>query len=139
MRNLISVFLGVALVAGAAPAIADSPAISRGEAKLAKTLEGRQAGKPVNCLNTYDILSSQIVDRTAIVYRAPGNKIYVNRPEIGRESLRSDDVMVTKLYGARLCSIDTVDLYDSSSRMPRGVVGLGKFVPYVKVADAEPR
>ncbi len=137
MRVLLPIFVGATLLAGTVPAIADAPALSRGETKLAETLAGRQAGEPVNCLNTYDIQSSQIIDRTAIVYRAPGNKIYVNRPEIGRESLRSTDVLVTKLYGSRLCSIDMVHLYDSSSRMPRGVVGLGKFVPYVKPAKAD--
>jgi hypothetical protein len=50
------------------------------EAKLAKLLEGRTAGAPVDCINQRLIASSQIIDKTAIVYRMPGGALYVNRP-----------------------------------------------------------
>jgi hypothetical protein len=56
----------------------------------------------------------------------------VNRPRGGRESLDGWDTLVTKLHSSQLCSIDVVDLYDSSSRMQTGFVFLGEFVPYRK-------
>ena len=41
-----------------------------GEAQLAKMLEGRTPGKPVDCIDLSRVNSSQIVDGTAIVYEA---------------------------------------------------------------------
>jgi hypothetical protein len=99
------------------------------EAELAKTLEGRTAGKPVNCISLNRVRGSRIIDDTAIVYDA-GGTLYVNRPRSGAESLDRWDTLVTRLHSNRLCSIDVVRLYDSSSRMETGFVLLGDFVPY---------
>ena len=117
----------LAMVAAAHAAKDNSP-----EARLARALEGRVAGKPVDCLYLRDIRSSQIIDRTAILYEGRGGTYYVNRPESGAQSLSSGDVLVTDTHSPQLCSIDIVHLYDSSSRMQNGVVGLGKFIPYDK-------
>lgn len=136
MRTAFRIMTGAVLALMAVPALASSSAAERGEAKLAKALTGREAGKPVNCLNLRDIQSTEIFDRTAIVYRTNGNKLYVNRPRIGASSLDKWDVLISKTYSSQLCSIDTVRLWDSGSRMETGFVGLGEFVPYTKVADA---
>jgi hypothetical protein len=58
------------------------------EAQLAKALDGRVAGEPVNCLSLRSIRSSRIIDRTAIVYQV-GNTLYVNRPRAGADSSTS--------------------------------------------------
>ncbi|MFL9841267.1 hypothetical protein ABS767_09855 [Sphingomonas sp. ST-64] len=113
-------------------ASADEKPNPKGEAELAKMLEGRVAGKPVKCLPTYSMDNSTIIDRTAIVYRS-GSKLYVNRPRSGAGSLDDDDILLTKLYGSQLCNIDKVDLLDRTSRMWNGFVVLGDFVPYEKV------
>ncbi|WP_116090810.1 hypothetical protein [Sphingomonas crusticola] len=120
------VVIGVALPAGAAPRISES-----GEAKLAKALEGRIPGKPVDCISLRGAKSSQVYDGTAIVYE-DGRTLYVNRPAIGAESLRRDDILVSKTYSDRLCRIDTIRLVDQGSRIEHGFVGLGQFVPYTK-------
>ena len=112
-------------------AAAQSPANQRGEAKLAKTLEGRVPGKPVDCIQLHDIRSSRIIDGTAILYDT-GNKLYLNRPSSGASSLDDNDVLVTDTHSPQLCSVDVVHLYDNASHMPDGFVGLGKFVPYTK-------
>jgi hypothetical protein len=112
---------------------------SRNEAKLAKALEGRVAGKPVDCLYQRDIRSSRIYDRTAIVYETSGGTLYVNRPRSGATSLDSNDILVTDTHSSQLCSIDVVQLYDNGSRMQNGFVGLGPFVPYVKPKAATAR
>ncbi|HWI85827.1 MAG TPA: hypothetical protein VNT42_05820 [Sphingomonas sp.] len=113
----------------AAPAVRVNQA---GEAKLAKLLEGRIAGKPTSCVQNYDLRSSQIIDGTAIVYEGAGRTLYVNRPDIGADWLRSDDILVTKTSTSQLCSLDTVRLVSQGSHIERGFVGLGKFVPYTK-------
>lgn len=103
------------------------------EAKLAKLLEGRVAGKPQDCISLSSARSSQIIDNTAIVYRV-GSTLWVNRPEGGAASLDDDDVLVTRLTGSQLCSIDTVELRDRSSYFYNGFVSLGEFVPYRRAA-----
>lgn len=130
MRIVTALLAGAMAFAGvAAQAAPDrSP-----EAKLAKALDGRVAGKPVTCLNLRDIRSTRIIDNTAILYETGGGKIYVNTPRSGASSLRDGRVMVTNTHSSQLCSIDTVKLYESGSRMQTGWVGLGEFVPYTKV------
>ncbi len=132
MRVLSSLLLGAALFGIGAAATAAPSDTSKSEAKLAKALEGRVAGKPVSCINLRDITSSEIFDGVAILYRVGGGRIYVNRPRIAPESLGSDDILVTKTYSSQLCSLDTVNLVDRGSRFQRGFVGLGDFVPYTK-------
>lgn len=100
--------------------------------QLQKALAGRVAGKPTMCITPSAISSTQIIDGTAILYRS-GGKVYVNRPRSGASSLRSDDVLVTTMNGAQLCSIDTVRLVDRAAYFPRGFVSLGEFIPYTRV------
>jgi len=133
MRTLIPAIL-------AAAALAASPAVAAKEKRtpeeqLAKLLDGRVAGAPKSCITLSRIDSSQIIDKTAIVYR-DGSTLWVNRPRSGADSLDEDDVLVTKLTGSQLCSIDTVQLHDRSSHFWRGFVSLGEFVPYRKVKAA---
>ena len=104
-----------------------------GEQELAKALEGRVAGAPVDCINTQTNSSSRVFDKTAIVYGS-GRTIYVQRPKGGAESLNDDDILVTRLTSSQLCSIDTVQLHDRSRGFWRGFVSLDKFVPYTKPA-----
>lgn len=131
MRSLVPVLI-------AATALAATPAVAKEklapEAQLAKLLEGRTAGEPQDCITLSSVSDSQVIDKTAIVYRI-GGTLWVNRPTTGAESLNDDVVLVTKLPTGRLCSIDTVQLHDRTSHFYRGFVGLGKFVPYRRAAS----
>src|SRR3546814_6024022 len=135
MRPLIATILSAAMLAAAPAAVAsDKPT---GEEKLAKMLDGRVAGEPRDCITLSSVTSSQVVDKTAIVYRI-GSTLWVNRPENGAESLDdNDNILVTKLISPRLCSIDTVQLHDRASHMYAGFVSLGTFVTYSKVRSEE--
>ena len=64
------------------------------EARLAKAIEGRVAGEPVDCINLRSIRSSRIIDETAILYEV-GSTLYVNRPRAGQESLDRWDTTVS--------------------------------------------
>jgi hypothetical protein len=119
----------IALAAGA-PAVAKQ---KNPEAALAKVLEGRVAGKPVDCIYRPSVRNIQIFAKTAIVYDA-GSTLYVNRPRSGANSLSDWDVLVTKPTGSQLCSLDMVHLYDQGSHFQKGSLGLGQFVPYKKVS-----
>jgi hypothetical protein len=121
-----------AIAAAATPAAAERLAP---EAQLARAIEGRVAGEPVNCIDTSSFGSSQIIDGTAIIYERLGGTIYVNRPRAGERSLDRFDVLVTEIRGGQLCRGDVVRLVDPSVRMQTGMVFLGDFVPYRRVRD----
>lgn len=127
-------FAAAALAALALPgaAMAEEKSYPKGEAELAKMLEGRVAGAPVRCVPTSSLGQSTVIDKTAIVYRV-GSKLYVNRPRGGADQLSDDEILVTKVYGSQLCNIDKIDLVDRTSQMWSGFVVLGDFVPYTKV------
>lgn len=131
MRALLTA-VSLALLALPGAAMAGDKADPKGEAELAKMLDGRIAGKPVKCISNYQVQNSTVIDKTAIVYRV-GSKLYVNRPRSGATSLDDDDILVTKLYGSQLCNIDKVDLVDRGSRSWSGFVILDEFVPYERV------
>ena len=127
MRHLIPALVAAAAVA-AAPAATAREKLEP-EAQLARLLEGRVAGEPQKCIPLSTTRSSQIIDKTAIVYKV-GSTLWVNRPDGGAESLDDDDILVLRTSGSQLCSIDTLELHDRTSRMYSGFVSLGEFVPY---------
>ncbi len=133
MRTLFTLLAAAALLATGASAARREPANARGEAELAKLLAGRVAGKPVNCISSFDYSNTRVIDGTAIVYSRTNRILYVNRPANGAGSLDNDDILVTRQWGSQLCNIDVVHLVDRTSRFPRGFVSLGQFVPYTKV------
>lgn len=140
MRNIPARF-ALALAAAsmiAVPAASEARTSKTPQEQLDKLLKDRVAGKPVDCIWMSTVDSTQVIDKTAIVYKS-GSTYYVNYPRTGAESLDDDKILVTTLWSSNLCSIDTVQLHDRTSGMWSGFVGLGKFVPYTreKVADAD--
>ena len=119
----------VAAAAIAVPASARQPVSP--DAQLQKLIGDRVPGKPVDCISLFNSPSSQIIDGKAIVYRI-GGTLYVNEPRSGADSLDDDDILVTRTFGSRLCSIDAVHLVDRTSHFQRGFVSLGQFVPYTR-------
>ena len=128
MRKLLPLLAVPLLLASGASSAA--PRVEP-QVQLARALEGRIAGEPVDCIQLRNIRSSRIIDDTAILYDA-GSTIYVNHPRGGRESLDQWDVLVTKSHSSQLCSIDVVNLYDAGFHIQTGSVFLGEFVPYRK-------
>lgn len=127
----IAIAITTAAALLAAPALQARDRMS-GEEELAKMLEGRVAGEPVDCISLTRSNESRVIDKTAIVY-GHGRTLYVNRP-VNADSLDDDEILVTKLHGSRLCKLDTVRLHDRSGHFFTGFVGLEQFVPYHRVA-----
>lgn len=126
MRAALALLTGV-LVSTAAVAPA-APRLSPDE-RLARAIEGRVAGEPVDCIDLRRVRSTKIIEDQAIVYDT-GSTVYVNRPTSGAEDLNDRDTQVVKPFGSRLCSVDVVRMVDLPSGMPTGLVFLGEFVPY---------
>jgi hypothetical protein len=116
-----------AILLAAAPAAA-APRLAP-EAQLERAIEGRQAGQAIDCINLRYSGSTQIIDRSAIVYRS-GGTLYVNRPSGGAQALNSWDALVTRTQSSQLCSGDAVEIMDIGTNTLRGIVILGEFVPY---------
>lgn len=133
LKNSLSFAVAASLAIGTIgqAGTADAKPRLTGEEELAKTLAGREAGKPVDCIYLPSVTSSHIIDKTAIVYES-GRTLYVNRPRGGAEQLDDSDIMVLNLHSSQLCSIDIVHLHDQTSRFMTGFVNLGEFVPYTK-------
>ncbi len=134
MKKTLFAIAAVALAlgtTGAAVAQNDSgeaAAPSRGEAQLAKMLEGRVAGKPQSCISAQISNRLQIIDRTAVVYDG-GGTVYVARPRDPR-SLDTNDILVINRFGSELCKQDVIRTVDRTSGFMTGVVFLDDFVPY---------
>src|ERR1700712_1529089 len=109
--NRIAMKLGIALASItflAGVGAAQAKPRETGEERLAKRLEGRIPGRPVNCLSQSERDSVEIIDKTALIYGS-GNTIYVNRPR-HPDSLDRDDILVTRITGSQLCKLDLVRL-----------------------------
>ncbi|WP_243652679.1 hypothetical protein [Novosphingobium sp. PhB165] len=124
-----------ATLVGAPAAVSARPKLT-GEEQLAKALTGREAGKPVTCIPLNQSNDTQVIDKTAIVYRI-GGTLYVNRPT-NADKLDSDNILVTRLSSSQLCRLDTIQLRDRTSGMWNGFVGLQDFVPYTRVKQPAP-
>ncbi|HZU63647.1 MAG TPA: hypothetical protein VFF98_08185 [Novosphingobium sp.] len=133
MRKLPASCLAMLALAGIGCTAAPATARERltGEQQLAKMLQGRQAGAPVDCVSIISLGSSTVIDKTAIVYDS-GSVLYVNRTD-APDQLASDDILVTKTSLDQLCHLDIMQLRDRAGGFYRGSVGLGQFVPWTRV------
>jgi hypothetical protein len=131
MKNLAIVLAGAALALCATAASASTTS-ERGEARLARMLEGRTPGTPVSCIDTMGgSTKMQVIDEVALVYDA-GRTIYVARPTDPHMLGRNDAVVMDRFSPSRLCvqePMRTIDRYDG---YPTGVLFLKEFVPYTK-------
>jgi len=125
----------VAVLATASSALAGDEGNAKGERSLAKMVEGRVAGEPIDCIDPRRALMTDVIDKTAIVIRMPGGIVYVNRPEMGVAALDHDFIINSRTNGVRLCRGDAVAMVDrggKGSAGSRASVSLGQFVPYTK-------
>lgn len=123
-----SVAMAMVALLAAAPASAKR---KTPDAELAELLKGRTAEPAVRCITPTTNDSQRIISGKAIVY-GNGRRIWVNVP-IGRlDTMRWDDVLVTERFGGQLCRNDQIRVVDRFSRVPRPILRLGDFVPYVK-------
>jgi hypothetical protein len=99
---------------------------------LDKILDGRIAGKAVNCLPARSVRPRRAIDRTAVDC-AIGDALYVNHPSSGVELPSASKTLVARTRGSQLCSGEVVDPVDPRSHLQAGSVALGEFVPYRKL------
>jgi hypothetical protein len=130
MKVLASILAGAAVLAMGASAASAETLAEKGEARLAKMLEGRIAGEPVSCITAIRSNGLRVIEHVGVVYDA-GKTIYVSRPS-DPKSLGPWDVPIFERLGSQLCKTDLVRTVDRTNGFTTGVVFLGDFVPYTK-------
>ncbi|MFU7529089.1 hypothetical protein [Qipengyuania sp. ASV99] len=131
----------LALVA-AQPAYADEEpaasetAMTEGEARLAKLLEGRVAGEPQNCIRTRPNYRLTVIDDTAYVYGS-GRTIYVQRTQNPHHIDDTDTLVSRRFTSSEICRQDIVTTIDPVLGFFTGTVFFDDFVPYTRVEENE--
>ena len=129
-RFIISMAAAALVASTGASAGTPTKASAKGEAQLAKLLEGRIAGKPQSCLPGRVSDRLQVIDGTALVYKG-GDTVYVAKPDDPR-TIRSNDILVINRFGSQLCRQDIIRTIDRNSGFMTGAIFLNDFVPYTK-------
>lgn len=131
LKRLTLATAALGLLAAPAAQAEDPVEMTRGEAKLAKLLEGRVAGEPENCIRTIGQRSLRTIDNTALVYES-GDTIWVNYTRTPQALDSSDYLVIERFSGTSLCRTDRVTTRDRMGNFFSGVVFLDDFVPYRK-------
>ena len=129
MKALALILAGAAMALTGAAASAETRA-EKGEAALAKMLEGRTAGEPVKCINAFHGNNMRVIDHVGLVYDA-GDTIYVARATHPNH-LDHWDIPVIERFGSQICSNDIMRTIDRSSGHFTGPLFLDDFVPYTR-------
>jgi hypothetical protein len=128
MKALAIILAGAALALSGATAASAQTLAEKGEARLAKMLEGRSPGEPVSCISAMRGNKLQVIEYVGLVYES-GDTVYVARPSDPR-SLGRNDVVIIDRFGSQLCKQDVVRTVDRHNGFMSGVVFLSDFVPY---------
>jgi hypothetical protein len=131
MKTLATILAGAALALTGATAASAETTAEKGEARLARMLEGRVAGDPVSCITPFRSDSLRIIDHVGVVYDA-GKTIWVARPVNDPKALDSDDILVVERFGSQICRQDVMKTVDRYVGNLTGLVFLGDFVPYTR-------
>ena len=107
------------------------PLTERQSELLMKQLNGKVAGKPVNCISDFNTHNTIRVSDDILLYRVSGRLVYRNNLRSSCPGLARDtDIIVSEQFGGQKCRGDLLRLVDRTSGMTGGVCSLGEFVPY---------
>ncbi len=113
------------------------PLTDKQSAQLTKELEGKVAGKPVNCISDFTSTNLVRISDNILLYRVSGNLVYQNKLRYGCPGLaRDNDIIVSEQFGGQKCRGDIIRLVDRSSGIQGPSCSLGEFVPYRKEKKA---
>lgn len=113
-----------------------APVMTKGEARLAKLLEGRVAGEPRNCITTLGSANLTPINGTALVYRS-GDTVWVNYTRMPDAIDDDDFLVINKFSASQLCRTDQITTRDRYGNFFSGVIMLDQFIPYRRVSDED--
>lgn len=107
------------------------PLTEKQSAVLMKELNGKVAGKPVNCISDFNTQSMIRVSDDILLYRVSSRLVYRNNLRSSCSGLaRDNDIIVSEQFGGQKCRGDLLRLVDRTSGIPGGFCSLGEFTPY---------
>lgn len=134
MKTFIASAAATAVLACAAPAMAQDRS-ERAEEAFADLIEDRVvAGEAQTCINTFSRNRLRVVENVGLAYRR-GDTLWVARAR-NPERLGPWDVPVIERYGSQLCRQDVTRTIDRSSGIS-GIIFLEDWVPYREVEQTE--
>ena len=139
MRPIIlAAFTLLPILASCAPMDSTpQPLTDKQSALLAKALNGKVAGEPVNCISDFNATNLIRVSDDILLYRVSGRLVYQNRLRSSCPGLaRDSDIIVSEQFGSQKCRGDLLKLVDRTSGIQGPVCSLGEFVPYRKEKNA---
>lgn len=130
MRTMSGLLL--AALAATASAKTDEPVkLDPREARdLAKALEGKVAGKPVNCVSTFRGENLRAVGDHTLLYRVSKTLTYRNDLQGVCHGLSFGDALVLRVWGSEYCRGDIAHSVNLTTGSMSGTCALGEFVPY---------
>lgn len=133
---VIPAFVWVAAAAAATPPRAKSADVpTKGEAELARMLEGRQAGEPLRCIRSLGFgQPMRTIDGTAYVF-GRGDTIYVQRTTRPQDISRRFALSIKRLEttsGVEICRTDVAETFERGLGVPRASVIFEDFIPYTR-------
>ena len=100
--------------------------------------EVRSVGDPKNCVSTYAIRSTKVIDNRTIDFKMSGGKTYRNTLSHSCPGLRFEEKFLYRTSTSQLCNVDIIRvLNDFGGRLSEGAgCGLGKFQQIERVTPA---
>ena len=98
-------------------------------ATLARELDGRVAGAPVNCIGNSASTRPMIIDSHTILYR-DGGRVYRNDVVGSCPRLTPYNTMIVEVQGGQLCRNDRFRVLEPGTTIPGPYCRLGQFTPY---------
>jgi hypothetical protein len=133
-RNMrLAILAGMAALAGcaASPQMQASQQ-ARSEREIARALDGRLAGAPVDCISDRGMQGPQVIDANTILYRESGRRIWRNDLEAACPALSPTTTMIVEIHGAQLCRNDRFRVVEPGTSIPSAYCRLGRFTPYMR-------
>jgi hypothetical protein len=120
-------------IAAAATAAEPAAAPAKGEAQLAKLLEGHEPGDPVRCIPSRRQQRVHTIDGTAYVF-GHGSILYVQRTTRPQDIDRRNALINRRSSGGELCRMDLASTIDPIAGFFTGGVIFEDFIPYTRIA-----
>ena len=127
--KLHQIALAAAAASVASLAFAGASLAASSEEKLAQY---QPTGKTVNCLDTYQIKATDVIDNQNILFRTNGNTLYMNHLPHRCSGLKMQDGFSSTLRGLNtLCNVDVITPISTGGAV-YGPCPLGEFEEVTK-------
>lgn len=135
IRSARIAMLPAMIALAGSPALAGTEAeMSKGEAELARLLEGFEKGEAQRCIRTVPNIPMRTIGGTAYVF-GRGSTLYVQRttrPQDIKERFALNLLKQESTSGVQMCRTDIVNTRDRALGITIGSVIFEDFIPYTK-------